>query len=141
VKDGKIYEKPNDIEDQRDMMRAFSGKTNQVISWVNMCIDVKGNKKFYELEAKTDMHMIDIPEEIVQSYAIKNPGVLEASGGYRIQVEPNLVKSIDGCWNNVKGFPIEAFYNLMLEAVPENWPDLVYKKPDYSNIPNLVDHI
>ena len=50
-KDGKIYEKPEDLEQQKSWLRFFSKNWVDVISWVNLCVVRNGERKFFELES------------------------------------------------------------------------------------------
>jgi predicted house-cleaning NTP pyrophosphatase (Maf/HAM1 superfamily) len=62
----------------------------------------------------------DLSEELIESYAVTHPGVMQASGGFRIQYDdPCVVDRIEGCWYNVVGFPIEAFAELANKAISE----------------------
>ena len=48
-----------------------------------MCF-VKGDQKnFYQFESLTNCHLIKIPESIIETYVEQNPGVMNASGGWR----------------------------------------------------------
>ena len=121
VKGNKVFEKPKDIEDQKNMLRTFSGSYVDVLSWVNMCFIKNNKRRFYQFKSTSRANFKELPEEIIEMYVVKNPGVMDAAGGFRVQVEPNLVDNIEGSYSNIIGFPLEDFAKRFERAFSDNF--------------------
>ena len=106
----KIIGKPNNIEQAKKNLLNFSDKTHIVYSGISI---IKKNEKlniqFYD---KTYVTFNKIQKEDVEYY-IKNHNCLDKAGAYGIQSWSKIfIKRINGCYNNVIGFPISEFYKL-----------------------------
>lgn len=105
--DGKVYGKPHDEEDAKQMLRALSGKTHQVITGVCLCTQNK-EKTFYSL---TDVSFSDLTDREIEYYVSKYKPI-DKAGAYGIQewIGFAAVKEIKGSYFNVMGLPIHKLY-------------------------------
>ncbi|XP_046854012.1 dTTP/UTP pyrophosphatase-like [Xenia sp. Carnegie-2017] len=114
--DDKIIEKPKDEEDAFQMIKSLSGRTHSVHSGVTLLkpINNKINEEPCEIrqfEEVTKVTFGKLTDQIIRTYvATKEP--MDKSGGYGIQstgLGGSFVKSIDGDYFNVIGFPLHRF--------------------------------
>ena len=105
--DGKVYGKPHDEEDAKQMLRALSGKTHQVITGVCLCTQNK-EKTFYSL---TDVSFSDLTDREIEYYVSKYKPI-DKAGAYGIQewIGFAAVKEIKGSYFNVMGLHIHKLY-------------------------------
>lgn len=105
--DGKVYGKPHDEEDAKQMLRALSGKTHQVITGV--CLRTQNKEKtFYSL---TDVSFSNLTDGEIEYYVYKYKPI-DKAGAYGIQewIGFAAVKEIKGSYFNVMGLPIHKLY-------------------------------
>ena len=102
--DGKILGKPKDKEDAIKMLNALSGKTHQVYTGYSII-----SKDYSKTEyCVTDVTFNDLSDKLIAQY-VQTGLPMDKAGAYGIQDGYNLVKEIDGSYNNVVGLPIELF--------------------------------
>jgi septum formation protein len=67
----------------------------------------------------TSVTFADCPPSLLASYAEHGEGV-DRAGGWAIQgLGSSLIRSIQGDFNNVKGFPAHAFYAFMQNLIED----------------------
>lgn len=104
----KILGKPRDKEDAFNMLKSFSGKTQEVYSGVCL-IDCETGKmiKDYEI-TKVKFRKVDDSE--INSY-VATGEPLDKAGAYGIQdLSSIFIEKVDGCYFNVTGFPVYNIY-------------------------------
>jgi len=102
-----ILGKPSDPNDARRMLKMLSGKTHQVIT----AFTIMQNKRDIERTEHeiSDVTFRDLNDSEIDDY-IATGSPLDKAGAYGIQdLHANLVKSINGCFYNVIGFPVARF--------------------------------
>ena len=104
VLDGKILGKPTDSNHAKQMLKALSGKTHQVITAYAL---ISKAETICEYEI-TDVTFNKLSDGQIEEY-VKTGSPLDKAGAYGIQDGFNLVKEINGSYNNVVGLPIEIF--------------------------------
>ncbi len=111
--EGKVYGKPQNQEEAADFLRAFSGKTHQVITSL-----VLYNGKTHSTTSrinKTQVTFAPMTEEEIEWYV----GTGEwhgAAGGYRIQsLATCFIEKIEGSYSGVVGLPIYELYDILKE--------------------------
>ncbi len=109
VLDGKILGKPKDRKESFAMLKSLSGRTHSVFTGVSINqINNEISNTFFE---KTDVTFIKLTDSTI-SYYIDTYNPLDKAGSYGIQDWFSVnVKKINGCFYNVMGFPIAAFFN------------------------------
>lgn len=116
VKDETILEKPKDPNHAKTMMKILSGSTHQVFSAVIMISvlfdDVNNkvtNEEIFAFTTCTKVSFDDVDEDNIQAY-IDTGEPFDKAGGYGIQgIAKHFIRSIDGCYYNVMGFPAHDF--------------------------------
>ena len=107
----QILGKPIDKIDAKRMLTLLSNNQHQVITGVCL-VNMKKNIKlsFYE---KTIVTFHDLSDDEINSYIERN-NPFDKSGSYGIQDQSAIfVKNINGCYDNVVGFPLSKFYQKM----------------------------
>ena len=105
--DGKVYGKPHDEREAKQMLHDLSGKTHQVITGV--CLRTQHKEKiFYAL---TDVSFAELTNEEIDYYVSKYKP-MDKAGSYGIQewIGFAAVKEIKGSYFNVMGLPIHQLY-------------------------------
>jgi septum formation protein len=110
----KILEKPEDINEAYQLLRALSGSIHHVYSGI--AIYFKHN--LYTDFEKTKVEFSPISEADMTSY-LETKEPFDKAGGYGIQgYGSQFIKNISGCYFNVMGFPVHTFY-LLLQNIME----------------------
>ena len=108
VFEGKKLGKPKSEEDAFNMLKSFSGKTQDVYSGVAI-IDCDNEKEVIDCEI-TKVKFRDMGDEEIRSY-IKTGEPMGKAGAYGIQgLSSIFIEKIEGCYTNVMGFPIFNVY-------------------------------
>lgn len=105
--DGKVYGKPFDEENARQMLRELSGHTHTVITGV--AITTCKLQKVFAVESKVTFDAIS-DEEI--DYYVTKYKPLDKAGAYGIQEWIGYigVTGLEGSYFNVMGLPIQRLY-------------------------------
>lgn len=109
VNDDKIIGKPKDRKDAIKILKSLSGKRHRVISTVCICKD----GKYHVKSDTTYVKFRDLSDEEIESY-VDERKPYDKAGSYGIQDEKfDFVESIEGSLDNVVGFPIEKFKEML----------------------------
>lgn len=105
VSDGKIHNKPLDLEESNSMFRSYFGKTHQVVT--SVCLRSKtGIEVFYCVTHLSFVAYYPALEEAISEY-VASGQALDKAGAYGIaQLDPRFIESIEGDWYNVIGLPV-----------------------------------
>ncbi|MBP9680714.1 MAG: septum formation protein Maf [Bacteriovorax sp.] len=109
VLDGKIYGKPKDKNEAREILSELSDRSHQVITGVSFFYkDLKTKKErehlFYD---STEVTFNKIDAELMENYLATNDS-LDKAGAYGIQ-GPGLtfISRLNGSYSNVVGLPLD----------------------------------
>ena len=106
VIDGKILEKPRDVQCARDMLGELSGQTPHVITGVWVCYKEKQVMFHVESEVK----IADLSPEFIEWY-VDTGEPMDKAGAFGIQGKGALlVEKVHGCYFNVMGLPIQRLF-------------------------------
>jgi len=109
---GRLFLKPETMEEARMMLSELSGKEHQVYTGVS----VAKNKELYTDVAVTSVQFHELTQDQIQTYH-HHFGPLDKAGSYAIQKGGSLiVKRIDGCYYNIMGLPLQPVYRLLLKV-------------------------
>ena len=110
---GNIYNKPNNRNEAIYHLKSLSNQTHVVYTGVSLIIKSKNIKiNFYD---KTYVTFYKLNNQHIDYYIDKYKPY-DKAGSYGIQDWSMIfVKKINGCFNNVVGFPISKFYKLTNE--------------------------
>ena len=105
VNDNIVLGKPENKEDAYKTLMMLSGKTHNVITGVTI---VNTNNQ-YTFSESTSVKFFNLNKDDIMKY-IKTNSPYDKSGSYGIQDYSSIfVEKIEGCYNNVIGFPIARF--------------------------------
>jgi len=108
VRDNKILGKPTDKNDAIQMLQFLNGVEHSVFT--GYCVLNSANGRFLENVVETKVTFKEIPEEDIQHY-VEYYHPFDKAGAYAIQdFSAVFVENINGCFYNVVGFPLPAFY-------------------------------
>lgn len=106
---GKIYGKPNDRNDARQMLGELAGNWHQVVTSVFLKASFDGEVKERELAIQTRVKFGEIPEDILSPY-LDSEESMDKAGAYGIQGKGlTFVEALEGSYSNVVGFPLYEF--------------------------------
>ena len=109
--DGTILGKPADTHDARLMLTSLSGKSHTVYTGVALSCDDNGAEESFV--AATEVTFYNLDDTTVDRY-VASGDPMDKAGAYGIQdASACFVKKIDGCYNNVVGFPLAQFVQLI----------------------------
>ena len=103
----KIMGKPADKQDAIHMLETLSGNTHQVITAIAIqCAQKNIFHTFYE---RTAVSFRQIPKTYISTY-VDSESPYDKAGSYGIQDWSAIfVEKINGCYDNVVGFPLSRF--------------------------------
>lgn len=106
----KVYGKPMNEEDAKNMLRALSGQTHDVITGV--C--VRTNKTNISFASTTKVTFATLTEEEINHY-INKYHPMDKAGSYGVQEWIGYigVEHIEGSYYNVMGLPIQRLYQTL----------------------------
>jgi septum formation protein len=107
VIDDLVLNKPSNYEEAVLMLQMLSGREHTVYTGVT----IKSMEKTHTFYESTQVTFKDLTHDEIHSY-IKNCQPFDKAGSYGIQDWMGFigVKSIQGCFYNVMGFPASKFY-------------------------------
>ncbi|KAA3611008.1 MAG: septum formation protein Maf [Calditrichaeota bacterium] len=113
VVDGKVLGKPKDAVDAFSLLKQLSGREHEVITGVYMYW--AANQKTVEFAENTTVLFKELSDEEISNY-IATDAPLDKAGAYGIQdISAVFVTKINGCFYNVVGFPVAAFYQRCMQ--------------------------
>ncbi len=113
--DDKILGKPKDFEDAFNMLGSLSGRKHTV--YTGVCVIAKIEEKEYmdAFSVSTEIYVDELSEKEITSY-INEEKPFDKAGSYAIQGPfSKHISRINGDYDNVVGFPTNAFYSLIKE--------------------------
>jgi septum formation protein len=112
----KVYGKPNDKEDAKEMLRELSGKTHEVITGV--CLTTKNKQTNFFAVSKVTLATLD-EEEI--EYYISKYKPYDKAGSYGVQEWIGYigVEKLEGSFYNVMGLPVRMLYMYLKNWISE----------------------
>lgn len=109
VRDEKILGKPKNESDAIRMLQLLSGAEHSV--YTGYCVLNSANGRYLKNVVQTLVTFKIIPLAEIRHY-VTNYHPFDKAGAYAIQdFSAIFVEKIDGCFYNVVGFPLSAFYN------------------------------
>jgi septum formation protein len=119
-KAGKVFGKPQNQEEAFLFLRELAGSVHSVYTGVAL---YSSGHVFQALE-ETKVQMNALTDDQIRQYH-HSLHVADKAGGYRIQGAGGLiVRSIEGCYYNVMGLPLNALYTLLKQIGIDLWKHL-----------------
>lgn len=108
--DGKIICQPDDHSHAAEMLRRLQGRTHEVHS--GLCLLLKNGSETAGCSmSRVTFHPMT---EAEIGWYVRDGEPLDKAGAYGVQGKGALfVKSIEGSYHNVMGFPVDLFYRLL----------------------------
>ena len=104
VMNRRVFGKPKDPRDCRDMLLGLKGKNHRVIT--GFCILDPGGKPVHLESVATKVRVKEMSEIEIEAY-IKTGEPFGKAGGYAIQgIGSFMIEHIDGSYTNVVGLPV-----------------------------------
>ena len=114
---GRLFLKPESMEEAEAMLSELSGKEHQV--YTGVC--VAHNNQLFTDVATTAVQFHELTQDQIRTYH-RHFGPLDKAGGYAIQKGGSLiVKRIEGCYYNIMGLPLQPVYRVLLKAGINLW--------------------
>lgn len=112
VFNGKVYGKPVDIDDARQILASLSGNEHQVITG----IAVAASGRIWTDFVITTVKFSPISSEEIEKY-LETGEPMDKAGAYGIQgIGALMVEGIQGCYNNVVGLPLNKLSDVLKKA-------------------------
>lgn len=106
--DGKIIEKPKNIEEAKENVLKCSNNFTTVITGVAL-LNVETNEVITDY-SETKISFNEITEEDAKYYIDNELASLRVSGFVIETIMSNFIKKIDGSYYNILGIPVETIY-------------------------------
>lgn len=116
--EGRIIGKPADLKEAEEILRSLSGHSHEV--WTALHTIHTPDQKGFSHAERTFVTFGPLVEPLLQHYlATQSP--LDKAGAYGIQDDAGalFVRSIEGDYNNVVGFPLYGFFRHVKRHYPE----------------------
>lgn len=105
---GKILEKPKDVEEEKNNLKMSSENINRVITGIYL-INLKTHEEIKDFQ-ETKVHFKKIADEDIDYYINNEKDAKYASGYIMETYVSNFLEKIDGSFYNVLGSPVEKIY-------------------------------
>jgi len=108
----KIINKARTIEEAKKKLQKLSGKKHQIISGVSVCLN---NKQIWSYQQTSTIQMNTLNQTQINTYLKKTgKNILSSVGCYQVEkLGPQIIKSINGDFFNVLGFPLFPFLTFL----------------------------
>lgn len=109
VLDGKLFGKPKDLKDAKDMLNALQGRTHSVFTAIAIILKSENILETAADESRVSFKKMDMQD--IENY-LKKVNVLDKAGAYAAQEFGELIiENIDGDFENVMGLPCSLLKN------------------------------
>ncbi|MEJ5286703.1 MAG: Septum formation protein Maf [Candidatus Kapaibacterium sp.] len=118
VLDGNILTKPIDEYEAKIMLKKLSNRTHIVFTGIVLLH--KPSFKFKTCFRRTEVSFRKLEEDEIEAY-VNSGSPLDKAGAYGIQDDFGavFVKSVNGCYYNIVGLPLECFYTSLRKFINE----------------------
>lgn len=115
--DGRLYNKPQDKEEAFAFLTTFCGRWQSVFTGVTVR---RGSTVYSDVEETRILFNPLTPDQIKKFH--EHCPFKDKAGGYAIEKSGNLVVSrLEGCYDNVRGLPINTTRKLLLKVGIDLW--------------------
>jgi septum formation protein len=116
VVDDRLLGKPRDADEARQMLRALSARTHEVLTGVCLLVGTAEGPRQWTHVERTFVEFAPLSSADVDWY-VASGEPFDKAGAYAIQgLASRFVTRIDGSYSNVVGLPVAAVYRLCTEA-------------------------
>jgi septum formation protein len=116
--DGRIIGKPANRADARSILRELCNRSHQVLTAVHV---EHNDRPAFAFATQTEVSFHSYSEVAIEDY-LDSDLPFDRAGAYGIQdyFGSFFIRSIQGDYNNVLGFPLHDFYDLTLRYIAES---------------------
>lgn len=113
---GKIFGKPKNAADAKEMLKQLSGKKHSVFTGLTVIVkDEKGGLTETSLADCTEVDMLEMTDEEIDNY-ISSGEPMDKAGAYAIQGKGSaFIEAINGDYYTVMGLPVRLLYKTLKE--------------------------
>ena len=110
--ENRIINKVKTLEDAKKKLKNLSGKKHQIISGVSVCYK---NKQIWSAQQTSTIHIKKLNQKQINNYLNNtSKDILSSVGCYQAEkLGPQIIKSINGDFFNVLGFPLFPFLSFL----------------------------
>ena len=115
VKNGKIYGKPLNKENAKQMIKELldENRTHYVITGLSIIIEKDGKNEEYKTFDKVKVYFNDMTEDEIEKW-IETGKAMDKAGAYAMQEEFGVfIEKIEGNYSTVVGLPIHKVYEII----------------------------
>lgn len=117
TKNGKIYGKPKDYNNAKEILNDLKNSKHEVITAVTVLIEENGIYKEYIDYDVTSVYISDMSDKEIEKWISKGE-LWDKAGAYAIQTSFCAhIDKIEGDYTTVTGLPVRKVYNLLKEYV------------------------
>jgi septum formation protein len=108
----KLINKAKTIAEAKKKLLKLSGEKHQIISGASVCFN---NKQIWSYQQTSTIHMNTLSQKQINTYLKKTgKSILSSVGCYQMErLGPQIIKSINGDFFNVLGFPLFPFLTFL----------------------------
>jgi len=108
----KLINKAKTMEEAKKKLIKLSGKKHQIISGASVCFN---NKQIWSYQQTSTIQMNKLSQKQINTYLKKTGNsILSSVGCYQLEkLGPQIIKSINGDFFNVLGFPLFPFLTFL----------------------------
>ena len=107
-----IINKAKTMKEAKKKLQRLSGKKHQIISGASVCLN---NKQIWSYQQTSTINMNRLNQKQINTYLKKTgKNILSSVGCYQVEkLGPQIIKSINGDFFNVLGFPLFPFLTFL----------------------------
>lgn len=105
VCEGKLFDKPKDIDDARDQLKILRGKSHQLITLV---VAFEQTREVWRNMSRSNLVMRDFSDIFLDSYIDQQgQGLTDTAGAYKLETSGSqLFTRVDGDYFSILGLPL-----------------------------------
>ena len=119
AKDGKIYGKPKDKENAKQMIKELDSgdRSHSVFTGLTIIVEKDGEKEEYKTYDESKVYFKKISDEEIEKW-IDTGKAMDKAGAYAMQEEFGVfVEKIEGNYSTIIGFPTHKVYEILKKYV------------------------
>ena len=118
--DNKIFGKPKDDAEAKQMLKTLSGNWHKVITGLCVFVERDGIVTKYSTHDITKVKFVTLDDVMIDNY-LKTGEHKDKAGAYGIQGQfSKWIIGIDGCYFNVVGLPTNTLNQLFFDITGEH---------------------
>ena len=119
AKNGKIYGKPKDKENAKQMLKELDSgdRSHSVFTGLTIIVEKEGEKEEYKTYDESKVYFKKISDEEIEKW-INTGKAMDKAGAYAMQEEFGVfVEKIEGNYSTIIGFPTHKVYEILKKYV------------------------